>query len=544
MCSESRDRRRAAFPALILVLAAGLFTLHGESVPETTLVIFNARVWTGNAAQPWAEAVAVGGERILAVGPSEDIRKLVQPATEVINGNGNTVTPGFIDAHFHILNLTGPENLLNLRFVAGRQELAAHVARAAAHTPEGEWILGEGWDERKWGGDLPSKDWIDHVSPRNPVWLTRELGGAGLANSLALKAAAITSSTEEPPVGGIVRDSWGVPTGLIRGGPMWLIDAVFAERDRARTDRLLEQNMKALAGIGVTSIHHTGNWQELLAFQRVRHDGRLGVRIYAGVPFSAWERLRDYVAAHGRGDSWLHWGGLKLYQMKWTSRPRSFKDGKLDRYSVEPGEDEAYEMFAGASRARLQIMVHAGGYEVLKFYERIQRELEIPNLRHRIEHAHDVPAEWIPLYVEAGVIASVQPPLLAQIDEHTRSGAPPPAHLFPCRDLLEAGVKIAFGTDALTACPLTSPLASMQMALERKGPDGRGITLEECLRAYTLDAAFAEFAEREKGSIEPGKLADVVLLDRDLFSTEVPKLHQVRVRLTVLNGRIVHRITS
>ena len=195
--------------------------------------------------------------------------------------------------------------------MAGRQDFAAHVARAAANAPEGGWIIGEGWDERKWGGELPSKDWIDQVSPRNPVWLTRDLGGAGLANSLALKAAGISSSTNEPPAGGIVRDIRGEPTGLIRGGPMWLIDAVFAERDREAVDRQLEQNMKALAGIGVTSVHHTGNWQELLAFQRLRKAERLRVRIYAGVPFPGWERLRDYVAAHGRGDSWLHWGGLE-----------------------------------------------------------------------------------------------------------------------------------------------------------------------------------------------------------------------------------------
>ena len=197
-------------------------------------------------------------------------------------------------------------------------------------------------------------------------------------------------------------------------------------------------------------------------------------------------------------------------------------------------------MFAGASRAGLQIMAHAGGYAVLKFYERIQQELHLPDLRHRIEHAHDVPPDWIALYAKAGVIASVQPPLLSHFDTRIKSGATPPAHLFPCRQLLEAGVKITFGTDALTASPLTSPLESIQMALERAGPDGRRITLEEALRAYTLDAAYAEFREKEKGSIEPGKLADLVLLDRNLFASRIADLHLARVRMTILDGRIVH----
>ena len=530
-------RPRIALSFIFAACSAGM--LPAQSVSDITIAVLNARIWTGNSTQPWAEAVAVGGERILAVGSNEDIRKIVRPATRVIEGNGATVTPGFIDAHFHLLNLENPEDLLNMRFVSGRREFADHVARAAAHAAEGTWILGEGWDERKWGGDLPSKEWIDQVSPRNPVWLTRALGSAGLANSLALRAAGVTAGTREPPAGGIVRDARGEPTGLIRGGPMWLIDAVFAERDQAAVDRLLEKNMEALAGIGVTSIHHTGNWQELLAFQRMRNAGRLGVRIYAGVPLPGWERLRDYVAAHGRGDSWLHWGSLKLFRMEWSSGPRIFKDGKLDRYSVQPGADEAYEMFAGASRAGLQIMVHAGGYPVLQFYQRIRQESNQPDLRHRIEHAHDVPSDWISLYAKAGVIASVQPPLLSHFDSRARAAAPPATHLFPCRELLEAGVKIVFGTDALTASPLTSPLESIQMALERAGPDGRRMTLEECLRAYTRDAAYAEFAENEKGSIEPGKLADLVLLDRDIFAAEVTTLHRTRVRLTILNGRIV-----
>jgi hypothetical protein len=538
-CWKGRSFRcRTASLALLTLLLLFGNQVRSERRSGPSLAILNARVWTGNKRQPWAQAVAVTGDQISAVGTSEEIRKCLESDTRVIDGNGNTLLPGLIDAHFHILNLPAPDPPLNLMFVASKQAFADRVARYAAKVPAGAWIVGEGWNERKWGGELPSRDWIDAITPRHPVWLTNEMGDAGLANSLALQAAGITRATLEPPEAVIARDARGEPTGLIRGGPMWLIDAVFAERDREAADRYVLPLVDALHGIGVTSVHHTGSWQELLALRRLHKAGRLGMRIYVGVPLRSWRRLRDYVAAYGRGDPWLHWGGLKLFQNTWSEQPRPVKDGKVDRYSAQPSAEEAYEWFAGASRAGLQIMVHAGGYPVLKFYERIQAEQRLPDPRFRIEHAHDIPRDWIALYARAGVIASVQPSLLSHFDIRTAVGAPPPTHLFPCRELLDAGVTIAFGTDAVTASRLTSPFEMIQLALERPDPDGRRLTLEECLRACTRDAAYAEFAETEKGSIEPGKLADLVLIDRDVFRTELHALHETQVCVTIIGGQV------
>jgi predicted amidohydrolase YtcJ len=362
----------------------------------------------------------------------------------------------------------------------------------------------------------------------------------GLANSAALRAAGITGDTAEPPAGGIVRDSRGEPTGLIRGGPMWLIDSVLAKMAGDKADGPAEEVMRRLAAFGVTSVQHTGSWQELLTLQRLRREGKLKTRIYAGVPIVEWTRLRDYVQAHGRGDSWLHWGTLKLFKNGYIETPGRSADASKDRWTVEPTADEVYEWFAGASRAGLQIQVHAGGYHTLKIYERIHDEMHLPDSRFRIEHAHDVPPDWILLYAKAGVIASIQPPLLSHIDIRTANGAPSPQNLFPCRRLLDAGVKIVMGTDAIGASPLTSTFEVIQTALTRPGPDGRVLTLEQCLRAYTLDAAYAEFGEKEKGSIEPGKLADLVLLDRDILSSPVSTLDQTKVRMTVLGGRIAY----
>jgi predicted amidohydrolase YtcJ len=507
---------------------------------ETTLVILNGRIWTGDPLRPRAQAVAVVGERISAVGSDAEIRAVLTPATQVIDANDRTVLPGLIDAHFHILNLADREAPLNLRFVASRRELIRLVAEAATEASPGSWVLGEGWDERKWGGGLPSKEWIDQATPRNPVWLTRALGGAGLANSLALRAAGIAGSAAEPRESGIVRDRAGEPTGLIRGGPMRLVDGVLLEPDRQRAEHDATALMQALLRLGVTSVHHSGNWKELLVLRALRRDDRLRVRIYAAVPLPSWERLRDFVAGHGRGDAWLSWGGLKLFGHSWTTGPSSVRNGKLERYSVQPTAEEAYEWFAGASKAGLQIMVHAGGIEHLRFFDRVRAEQGLVDPRFRIEHAHNVSPDERAVYARAGVIASVQPSLLSHFEDRTRAGAPAPRYLFSCRELLEAGVRIVFGSDAITASRLISPFESIQLALRRPGPDGRELTLAECLRALTSDAAYAEFAEAAKGSIEPGKLADIVVLDRDLFASKVADLGETEVAVTVVGGRIAY----
>ncbi|MGZ5424645.1 MAG: amidohydrolase [Candidatus Aminicenantales bacterium] len=532
-------RLRLSAGIAVLLLAAGSLT---ASDPKADLAIRNAHVWTGDPNRPWAQAVAVAGGRILAVGANDDIGAWVGPSTRVVDGRGAALLPGLIDTHYHLLDLstTGGEVPLNLRFVAGREELVAILASQAQEVPEGTWIFGEGWDERKWGGELPSKAWIDRVTPRHPVWLLNAIGDSGLANSAALREAGIGRDTVEPPLEGIFRDRNRDPTGLIRGGPMWLMDRALAEKISGPAGNKAEVTMNRLAALGVTSVHHTGNWQELLIFQWLQTTRRLKTRIYVGVPLPAWVRMRDYAASHGRGDAWLHWGSLKLFKTTWTPGPAVDKAGRRDRWAVQPSADEVYGWFAGATQAGLQTMVHAGGYEVLKIYERISKELKPKDPRFRIEHAHDVPPEWIALYAAAGVVASVQPPLLAHIDDRTLAGVAPPRHVFPCRELLDAGVRIVLGTDAVTASPLLSPFEVLAEAVERPGPDGRRLTLEQALVAYTRDAAYAEFSEDMKGTLEPGKLADLILLDQDIFAAPITDLRQTQVRLTVVDGRIVH----
>jgi predicted amidohydrolase YtcJ len=244
--------------------------------------------------------------------------------------------------------------------------------------------------------------------------------------------------------------------------------------------------------------------------------------VYDSPPLPAWTRLRDYVSAYGRGDAWMHWGGLKGY-------------GAIQR-------DDYYRWVTGASQAGLQVMVHLGSENELRtllaVFDRVRREQSLRDPRFRLEHAHDLPADVIPIMARAGAMASWQPPLLLHTDQRTAAGQPPPKNLFPFRPLLDAGVKIAFGTDTYPASEVIPALTSLQLAMERAAPDGSRMTLDEALHAYTLDGAYAEFAEKEKGSLEPGKLADFVVFDRDFSRGPVHAIRDARVRITVVGGRI------
>jgi predicted amidohydrolase YtcJ len=490
-----------------LCLATLLLTASAAAA-DATIAVINARVWTGDAARPWAEALAASGERILAVGSSAEIRPLTGPSTRIVDGRGAMLTPGFIDSHIHlfVFDRFTPFPPIFLRFVRNRQDVADRIAAYAAKLPKGAWILGDGWTDALWGDQLPSLAWLDALAPGHPVWLLNIDKDIGIANSAALRAAGVTGNT----------------TGVIRGGPMWQIDSALIEPRRNRDNRVVEAALARLVRTGVTSVHHNNGWPEFLILRRLHDAGRLPLRVYASPELPGWQRLRDYIAAYGRGDSWLHWGAVKGY-------------GVITAEAY-------YPWVAGASHAGLQIMVHVGGNDqlrtLLSVFERVRREQHLTDPRFRVEHAHDMPPDAIPGMAQLGTIASWQPPLLAHEDRRTAAGQPPPTNLFPCRALLNAGVKIAFGTDS---SPWTSdvipPLQSLQMALERTAPDGTRITLDEALRAFTVDAAYAEFAEHEKGSLESGKLADFVLFDRDFSRDPVHAIHMANVRMTVIAGR-------
>ena len=279
--------------------------------PTPTLAIVNARVWTGDSRRPWADAVLVTGDRIAVVGSSAEVRKAVRPLTRVIDASGAMLTPGFIDAHVHFLDGGFGLTSVQLRDARTREEFISRIRTHAATMPPGAWMLNGDWDHQNWGGELPRKDWIDSVTPNTPVFIRRLDGHMSLANSAALRAAGVT------------RDASGEPTGIFKDNAASLIWRAVADPTPAQQDAALDAAMQYVAQQGVTSVHNMGSWGDLAVFERAANAGRLRTRIYAAVPLSSWERLRDTVAARGNGDEWLHIGGLK-----------GFVDGSLGSHTA------------------------------------------------------------------------------------------------------------------------------------------------------------------------------------------------------------------
>jgi len=528
-------------------------------VSDITLAIINARVWTGNPSQPWASGIAVSGERISTVGSSAEIAKLLQgaPRARVIDAKGGLVGPGFIDSHVHFITGGFRLSSVQLRDAHTPAAFIARIKAYAATLPPGAWITGGDWDHQNWGGELPRRDWIDSVTPRNPVWVSRLDGHMALANGPALTAAGVTARTADVAGGTIVRDASGNPTGIMKDNAESIVNRVEPPLPQELSDRALDAAMRYVAARGVTSVHNMGTFSDLATFERAHRDGRLITRVYAVTPIRQWDRLRDTIAARGTGDEWLRIGGLK-----------GFADGSLGShtaamfapYSDSPKDsgffvdspEDLRRWTQSADRAGLQVIVHAIGDRAinsqLNIFEQVERENGTRDRRFRIEHAqHLLPAD-IPRFAQLGVIASMQP-YHAIDDGRWADGVIGPERAkttYAFRALLDARARLAFGSDWFVAPP--TPLEGIYAAVTRrtlddKHPEGwvpaQKISVEEALRAYTVDAAFASFDERIKGSLERGKLADIVLIDRDVTRIPPETIREAKVLMTVVGGRIV-----
>jgi predicted amidohydrolase YtcJ len=522
------------------------------------LVVLNAVIWTGVTGAADAQALAVRDGRIAAVGTDADVRPHIGAATRVINAGGGMVVPGFIDAHVHFIEGGFRLSSVQLRDAATPAEFTARIRDFARTVPEGTWITGGDWDHTLWGGTLPERAWIDSVTPHHPVWINRLDGHMALANSAALAAAGITAATPEVEGGEIVRDATGAPAGVLKDNAMGLVDRVVPAPAPELSDRALDAAMRYVAAQGVTSVHNMGTWEDLRTFMRARDAGRLRTRIYAAVPLDGWQRLAETVAQHGRGDAWLRIGGLK-----------GFVDGSLGSHTAafhEPFDDQPgsrgllvnepadlHDWIAGADAAGLHVMVHAIGDRanamLLDIYERVARENGARDRRFRIEHAQHIAPADIPRFARAGVIPSMQP--YHAIDDGRWAerviGPERSRTTYAFRDLLDAGARIAFGSDWFVAPP--TPLEGIYAAVTRRTLDDRNpggwvpsqkVAVEEALRAYTADAAYASFEEREKGILAPGFHADFVVIDRDLRRIPPESIRDARILMTAVGGRVVH----
>jgi predicted amidohydrolase YtcJ len=533
--------------------------MPSPSAPQATLVITNARVWTADAARPFAEAVAIRGDAIAAVGSAEEAAALVGPDTEVIDARGGLVTPGFVDAHVHFLEGGFRLSSVQLRDAATAADFTERIAAFARTVPAGAWIIGGDWDHELWGGELPARGWIDAVTPHHPVWVNRLDGHMALANSRALEAAGVGAATTDPEGGTIVRDASGRPTGVLKDNAMDLVARVVPAPPPELQDRALDAAMAHVAAQGVTTVHHMGTWEDLEVFERARAASRLRTRIYAAVPLETWERLAGQVRERGRGDEWLRTGMLKGFVdgslgSHTAAFFEPFSDAPSDRGLLVNTEDDLRAWIENADEAGLHVAVHAIGDRanalLLDLFEGAIAKNGRRDRRFRIEHAQHLRPQEVPRFVELGVIASMQP--YHAIDDGRWAdkviGAERAKGTYAFRSLLDAGARLAFGSDWFVAPP--TPLEGLYAAVTRRTLDGahpagwvpeQRIRLPEALEAYTAAGAYASFEEDRKGMLREGLLADLVVLDRDLFAIPPEEIRDAKVVATVVGGKVVHR---
>ena len=558
--------RICAVAALISGVVAGCESRGGSASVDdkgaasgepVTLAVVNARVWTGDSARPWAEAFAVRGERIATVGSSAAVRKVAGTA-RVIDAAGRMVVPGFIDSHVHFIDGGFGLSSVQLRDAKTPAEFIARIKAFAATVPPGAWITGGNWDHEQWGGELPRHDWIDSVTPNNPVWINRLDGHMSLANAAALRAARITRASRELAGGTIARDARGEPTGVLKDNATDLVNAVMPNPPAELEDRALDTAMAYVAAQGVTSVVHMGTWRDLAIFERAHKAGRLKTRIYAAVPLATWEQLRDTVAARGRGDAWLRIGALKGFVdgslgSHTAAMLQPFTDAPSDTGLFVNTHEHLYEWTSGADKAGLHVIVHAIGDRAIRdqldIFERVEKENGPRDRRFRIEHAQHIAPPDIPRFAKLGVIASMQP--YHAIDDGRWAekviGPERSKTTYAFRSLRDASATLAFGSDWFVAPP--TPLEGLYAAVTRRTLDDRNptgwipeqkISLEDALRAYTRGAAYATFTEKEKGVIAPGTLADFAIIDRDLTKVAPEAIRDAHIALTAVGGRVVY----
>lgn len=548
--------KRAILAAVMLTRGAAPAPAQG-CIPDT--IIINAKVHTGDAQKPSAEAVAVCGERIAHVGTTDDVRRMAQPSTRVIDAGGRLVVPGFNDAHVHLIAGANEIVGVDLRPAKSEGEFVRRLGEHAKTLPKGRWILGGYWDHEAWPGKrLPTRQLIDAVTPDHPVFVQRLDGHMAVANSLAMQLAGVTREATAPDGGTIVRDASGEPAGVFKDNAMPLVSRAIPDPSLEETIEKARAALQHAAALGVTTIQDmTASASELRAYQVLRARGELTARIYS-IQNHGIGGLRDAGVTTGFGDDWLRIGGIKLFaDGSMGSGTAAFfepyaDDPKTTGLLIHPPAVLEKAVF-DADAAGFQPIVHAIGDRanaiVLDIFAKLLAERGPRDRRPRIEHAQVVRDADKQRFRTLGVIASIQPSHC--IDDmrwaEARIGRERSAIAYDFKSFADAGVRIAFGTDWYVE-PL-NPLLGLYAAVTRQFPDGtpaggwfpeERISMAAAIEYYTLGSAYAEFAETRKGSVTAGKLADLVILSQDLFTIPPREILNTKPVLTMVGGRIVH----
>jgi predicted amidohydrolase YtcJ len=518
---------------------------------QTDMILVSGNIITMNPKKPKAQALAVQKNKITAVGTNTQIKKLAEKTTKTIDLKGKTVTPGFTDTHVHMLGFGAHLNNLDLRGVTSIKEMQEKLQDQVKRTPKGNWILGGRWDQEKFKEKrYPTRFDLDKMSQNNPVFLRRVCGHICVVNTRALETAGITKETKPPSGGQIDIDpKKSELTGIIRENAMELIDKAVPAPSEKELEQICLLACKKAVETGLTTVH----WiiqspDEVRILQRLKKDGKLPLRAYLLIPIEFMKHLKEHGLLTGFGDNMIKIGSIKL-----------LSDGSLgahtaaleEPYSDEPknkgmmlySQKELNKLAAEAHEAGFQLAIHAIGDHaveiVLLAIEKAITKSPRKNHRHRIEHASVLNEKLIDGIKKLNLIASIQPHFtISDFWTINRLGRKRARWAYPFKTLMQKGITITGSSD----CPVEpiNPLLGIYAAVARKENPKEKITVNEALRMYTINAAFASFEENVKGSIESGKLADLVVLSHDPETSAPEKIKDIKVEMTIVNGKMVY----
>jgi predicted amidohydrolase YtcJ len=526
----------------------------GAATAALDVAYVNARLWTGTGAVPSMGAVGTIGDRIAVVGAGA-VRAAMGKTTRIVDLQGAFLMPGMTDCHTHFVLGSQRLSQIALETAATPEAFKAAIAQRAKTTAGGQWLEGGGWDADRWGGELPTAAWIDPVTPDTPVALQRYDLHNVLLNSLAMRLVGIDRNSPDVPGGVIVRDAQGNPTGIFKDAAKELVLSRIPKPSDAQIDAAVWQGIALGLSKGVTQVHCTEiDWVAFDAIKRVRAAGAPGLRFYVYNPLADWERTAAIVKAQGKGDHWVRWGGNKVvFDGSLGSRTALFHEPYLDdpstRGIVVTKREDLRAWMTAADADGLQVTAHAIGDEgndiVLDVMAEVVKANGPRDRRFRIEHAQSLTKVAIPRFAQQGVIASVQP--YHAIDDGrwaaNRIGPERLTRSFAYGALVRSGAHVCMGSDWPVA-PL-DPLTGIKAAVLRETLDGKHpqgwypeqrVPLSAALAGYTSEAAYAGFTEKLTGRIAPGFLADLVVLDHDLFAIDPEKLGDVQVLRTITGG--------
>lgn len=534
-------------------------SLANAQTAAADLVVVNANIQTIDSKRPTARSLAVVGDRIVAIGSDGDIKPLIGPRTRVIDAKGRLIIPGFNDAHVHFLETGQQLSSVDLRDAKTPQEFVDRIKNFAAKLPKGRWILGGKWDHENWTpNNLPTAAMIDAVTPDNPVFIDRLDGHMALANSLAMRLAKVDRNTKDVVGGEIVRDSSGNPTGVFKDSAMSYVGSAIPNPSFEEKLEAAQAASDHAASLGVTSVQDMSAGTDVGVYQELLRRGTLKTRVYACSVLNDYKRWENTGIRFAFGDAMLRVGCLKGYaDGSLGSTTAWFFDPYLDApnsrgLAMADVETTMARTIVNADKAGLQVNIHAigdkGNATILDHFLNAEKANGPRDRRFRIEHAQHLRQEDIKRFGSQKVVASMQPFHVIddgrwawkRLDEKRIKGT------YAFRTLLDTGGVLAFGSDSPVA-PL-NPIWGVYAAVTRrtlddKNPNGwvpeQKISVLETVRAFTWGSAYAEFQDNAKGTLEPGKLADFVILSDDIFMIDPVKIRDAKVLMTVVNGKVV-----